>query len=215
MRVHALRFDPPSGRGVYHQRVDDVTAFILAGGKSTRMGRDKAFLELGGRTLLARALELAGTVAREVRIVGGARTFATFGRVVEDVYGERGPLGGIHAALKTTTTELNLMLAVDLPFLEPKVVEYLIFQARQSAAVVTVPRVGGGWQPLCAVYRRSFAGVAEQSLREGRNKIDPLFADVETRVIEEEELSPAGFSGEMFRNLNTQEEWEEAKTALQ
>jgi molybdopterin-guanine dinucleotide biosynthesis protein A len=214
MRAHAFRLIRRDGEGVYHQRVDDVTAFILAGGKSKRMGRDKAFLELGSRTLLARALELAGTVAREVRIVGGAKTFTAFGRVVEDVYGERGPLGGIHAALKTTTTELNLMLAVDLPFLEPKFVEYLIFQARQSAAVVTVPRAGGGWQPLCAVYRRSFAGVAEQSLHEGRNKIDALFAEVETRVIEEEELSRAGFSREMFRNLNTQEEWEEAKKAL-
>jgi molybdenum cofactor guanylyltransferase len=78
--------------------------------------------------------------------------------------------------------------------------------------VVTVPRAGGGLQPLCAVYRRAFADVAERSLREGRNKIDRLFDEVETRVVGEEELSQAGFSGEMFRNLNTPEEWEEAKS---
>jgi len=197
---------------MYHQRVDQATAFgvaafVLAGGKSTRMGKDKAFLELGGRTLLAHALDLAGTVARDVRIVGEANKFAAFGSVVEDVYHERGPLGGIHAALASTTTELNLMLAVDLPYLQPEFLQYLISEARRTGAVVTVARAGGGLQPLCALYRRAFADVAERSLREGRNKIDRLFTELETRVVSEEELSQAGFSGEMFRNLNTPEDY--------
>ncbi|MGC1434443.1 MAG: molybdenum cofactor guanylyltransferase, partial [Terriglobales bacterium] len=134
-----------------------------------------------------------------------------FGRVVEDVYRERGPLGGIHAALSGSTTELNLMLAVDLPFVTPAFLRYLLSRARESGAMVTVPRAGGGLQPLCAVYRRGFAEVAEQSLREGNNKIDSLFAGVETCVIEEDEFVGAGFSVEMFRNLNTPEELEKAK----
>ena len=204
---------------VYHQRVDraanlDLTAFIVAGGKSTRMGRDKAFLEVGGRTLLARALDSAGAVARDVRIAGDARKFAAFGPVVEDVYRESGPLGGIHAALVNSDTELNLMLAVDLPFVQPKFLEYLILRARDRDAVVTVPRAGGGSQPLCAVYRRSFAEVADRALRSGRNKIDALFAEVETQMLGEEELSQAGFSGEMFRNLNTPSEWEQAELSF-
>jgi molybdopterin-guanine dinucleotide biosynthesis protein A len=196
---------------VYHDRVDDVTAFVLAGGKSTRMGRDKAFLELAGRTLLQRALALAGTVAQTVFIVGEAKIFAGFGRMAEDVYRERGPLGGIHAALVTSATEWNLMLAVDLPFVEPKFLEYLVSKARETSAMVTVARASGGWQPLCAVYRRGFAEIAERSLREGRNKIDTLFSEVETRVIGEEELSRAGFSEEMFHNLNTPEDWRGVK----
>jgi molybdopterin-guanine dinucleotide biosynthesis protein A len=151
-------------------------------------------------------------VAQDVRIVGDANKFAAFGSVVEDVYHERGPLGGIHASLVSTTTELNLMLAVDLPFLQPEFLKYLISEAHRTGAVVTVPRAGGGLQPLCAVYRRAFAEVAERSLRQGRNKIDPLFGEVETRVVSQEDLSLAGFSGEMFRNLNTPEEWEEAKS---
>lgn len=176
------------------------------------MGRDKAFLQLGDRTLLMRALDLASTVGAEVRIVGDATKLAAFGPVVEDVYRERGPLGAIHAALLSTTTELNLMLAVDLPFLQPEFLKYLISETRRAGAVVTVPRAGGGLQPLSAMYRRRFAEVAERSLREGRNKIDSLFTEVETRVLGEEELSQAGFSAEMFRNLNTPEEWEEAKS---
>jgi molybdopterin-guanine dinucleotide biosynthesis protein A len=201
---------------VYHRRVDevmesDVTAFILAGGKSLRMGRDKAFVELGGQTLLGRALDVASVVTGECRIVGDPAKFAVFGPVVEDIFRECGPLGGIHAALLSAKGELNLMLAVDLPFMEVKFLEYLIVQARETSAVVTVPHAGGGLQPLCAIYRRKFAEVAERALRERKNKIDPLFAEVETRVLDEGELSRAGFLPDIFRNLNTLEHWEEVK----
>ena len=197
--------------GVYDQRVTEgtefgVTAFVLAGGKSSRMGSDKAFLRLGDETLLSLALKAASAVTGDVRIVGDGQKFAAFGRVVEDVYRGQGPLGGIHAALSSSETELNLVLAVDLPFLEQEFLEYLLSRARESGAVVTVPRAGGGLHPLCAAYRRGFAEVAEQSLRGGKNKIDSLFSTVGTRVIEEEELVRAGFSAEMFRNLNTPEE---------
>jgi len=190
--------------------VDDVTAFVLAGGKSTRMGKDKAFLEFKGRILLARALELAAAAAEDVRIVGDPMKFAAFGRVIEDIYRERGPLGGIHAALKSSPTELNLMLAVDLPFVERSFLKYLVSVARDAKVVVTVPRANDGLQPLCAVYRREFAQAAEQSLAQGKNKIDALFANIETRTVGPEELLHAGFSSQMFRNLNTPEEFEKA-----
>ncbi|MGA9963586.1 MAG: molybdenum cofactor guanylyltransferase, partial [Terriglobales bacterium] len=117
-----------------------VTAFVLAGGKSSRMGSDKAFLRLGDETLLSQALKLTSAVVSEVCIVGDAKKFAAFGRVVEDVYRERGPLGGIHAALSGSTTELNLMLAVDLPFVTQKLLQYLLSRALESGAMVTVPR---------------------------------------------------------------------------
>lgn len=171
------------------------------------MGTDKAFLQLEGRTLLARAMEMALAVTGEVRIVGDPAKFAAFGRVIEDVYRGRGPLGGIHAALGSTSTDFNLMLAVDLPFVEPRFLDYLLGQARQTRAVVTVPRAGGGLQPLCAVYRQEFAAFAERSLQQGKNKIDLLFAQVKTRVVEEKELATLHFSEDMFRNLNSPEEW--------
>jgi molybdopterin-guanine dinucleotide biosynthesis protein A len=196
---------------VYDRGLDSVTAFVLAGGKSLRMGEDKAFLRLGGRTLLAHALELAKGVARKVWIVGSAKKFAAFGQVVEDVYPERGPLGGIHAALTRTATDLNLMIAVDLPFVEPNFLHYLIAQARETEAVVVIPHGGGGLQPLCAAYRRSFAEVAERSLRAGKNRIDSLFAEVQIRMLDQEELKQGRFSEEMFRNLNTPDDWEEAR----
>jgi len=198
---------------MYDHGVAPVTAFVLAGGKSIRMGRDKAFLPWRRETLLSHALKLAGTLTQNVFIVGEARKFAGLAPVVEDVYQDRGPLGGIHAALSGSSTEWNLMLAVDLPLVAPRFLQFLATQAHETGATVTIPRAGNGWQPLCAVYRREFAAIAERSLAGGKNKIDPLFAQVKNHVVEEQELAGLGFSAEMFRNINTPEEWEEAQQA--
>ena len=94
----------------YDVGVDDVTAFILAGGRSSRMGSDKALLTVGKQTLLERALHTAAAVANTVFIAGPRDRYAQYGEVVEDVFPDCGPLGGIHAALCITQTELNLML---------------------------------------------------------------------------------------------------------
>lgn len=188
----------------------DVAAFILAGGNSTRMGADKAFVTLDGQTLLARALEVARAVTADVRIVGDGAKFAAFAPVVEDVFRGCGPLGGIHAALRASAAGLNLILAVDVPFVSSALLEFLIERARGCSAIVTVARSGRRFQPLCAVYRREFAEAAERALGEGRYKIDALFDVVTTLVVEEEELAAAGFSAGVFRNLNTREDVEAA-----
>src|SRR5579864_2081154 len=110
----------------------DVTAFILAGGKSTRMGADKAFVMLDGQTLLARALELAHSVTTDVRVVGDPARFSSFAPVVEDVFPDCGPLSGIHAALRASATDLNVILAVDTPFVSPALLRYLITRSKNS-----------------------------------------------------------------------------------
>jgi len=195
---------------VYDRLVLDFSAYILAGGKSSRMGSDKAFLLWKSGTLLSNALQLAGTIATQVKIVGEPEKFAAFGTVIRDIYPERGPLAGIHAALSSTSTQWNLILAVDIPLVEPRFLEYLAEQAGSSEAVVAAPLAEGRAQPLCAIYRKEFAALAEASLRAGRNKIDPLFAKIRTRLIEPEELAREGFSEQMFRNLNTPEEFSRA-----
>ena len=193
-----------------HAPAPRITAFILAGGKSTRMGADKAFVPLDGRTLLARALDIARSITPEVRIVGDPQKFASFAPTVEDVFPNCGPLGGIHAALRSSPTDLNLILAVDVPFVSPALLQHLIERASNSPAMVTVVQTGGGYQPLCAVYRRNFADAAEKALQERRYKIDTLFAATSTQTIPEGELEAAGFSPEMFRNLNTPQELADA-----
>ena len=196
---------------VYDRGMDGVSVFVLAGGKSSRMGADKAFLEFRGSTLLERMIKLAKEVGSSVCIVGQRQKFIAFGKVVEDVYPDHGPLAGIHAALRASSDDLNVVLAVDLPFIEGRLIRYLLKQAQDTDATAIVPRAGGGWQPLCAVYRKPFADVAEKALQKSANKIDWLFAKISVRAIDESELRTAGFSPEMFRNLNTPEEVNEAR----
>jgi molybdopterin-guanine dinucleotide biosynthesis protein A len=216
-----LRFVLPSGGSsrfrprtpnltVYHPGMTSdsaLTAFILAGGKSTRMGTDKAFAILDGRALLARALDVARSVTPNVCIVGEPLKFAPFATVVQDQFPGCGPLAGIHAALRSSQTDLNLILAVDLPFVSPAFLQFLITRAERSpVSTAIVPRAGERWQPLCALYRRPFAGLADQSLRAGRYKIDSLFSETDVLAIEDSELQAAGFSSRIFHNVNTPEE---------
>jgi molybdenum cofactor guanylyltransferase len=194
-------------RGMAEGLETGLSAFVLAGGKSSRMGTDKAFLEFEGRTLLARILDLARSVAADVRIVGDPNKFSAFSPTVEDIFVDCGPLSGIHAALQNSNSELNLMLAVDMPFLSFALLQHLITKARNSpTAAVTVPRAANGWQPLCAVYRRSFAASAENALCAGHYKVDALFSEVAVQAIEEKELEEAGFARRIFSNVNTPED---------
>lgn len=183
-----------------------ITAFVLAGGKSTRMGSDKAFVVLDGKTLLERALEATRAVTDQVLIVGLRSKFLMYAPVVEDIFPERGPLAGIHAALMHTATDLNLVLAVDLPFMQPSFLTYLCDRAAETQAAVVIPRAAGGWQPLCAVYRQQFRDAAGKALAAGQNKIDSLFANLRVSPVQESEIAQAGFSLGIFRNINTSEE---------
>src|SRR5258706_14329603 len=204
------------------ETVPSRMGFLLAGGKSSRMaadpGKDKAFLEFGGQTLLDRALDVMGEVCEHVAIVGDPANFTKYGSlksmssksesskypsVVADIFPGCGPLAGIHAALLHSSAELNLILAVDMPFVSGELLAFLFAAAEENDAIVTVPRSGKGLQPLCAIYRRDFSTVAEQALRAGKFKIDATFSSVSVRVIEEGELAAAGFSEQSFFNVNT------------
>ncbi len=178
------------------------------------MGGDKALLEFDRRPLLTRMLELGSKLSDDVRIVGSREKLSGFGPVIEDLYPEHGPLGGIHAALGRTDRELSLVLAVDLPFLKAEFLAWLIGQARLTGSMVTVPRGGGGLQPLCAVYRRDFRALAENALAQGKNKIDSLFTQAPIRIVEDTEIQGLGFSPSMFDNLNTPADLEAARGRL-
>ncbi|HVZ18773.1 MAG TPA: molybdenum cofactor guanylyltransferase [Terriglobales bacterium] len=189
--------------------IPDTAAFIIAGGQSSRMGTDKAFLRLGSITLIERAIDTLKGVCETVALVGDKQRLQNFGLVVEDRYPGQGPLAGIEAALQSDTSKtLNIVIAVDMPAVSAKLLKYILNIAWETGTVVTAPRCGGHIQPLCAVYRKEFGEVAERALHERRNKIEPLFSEVRTRVIEEDELKALGFSADIFDNVNTPEDWQ-------
>jgi len=193
----------------YHVHVQPTTAFILAGGRSSRMGSDKALLSFGGKTLLERALQTVGTVVTKTYIVGPQDRYAPFGNVIEDIYAGCGPLAGIHVGLGASTTDLNLMLSVDMPLMSARFLAWLLGYAREAREMIVVPVALGGPQPLCAVYRRGVLPWAESALATGRYKIGHLFSLVPTCRVSEPTIVAAGFSPEIFRNINTSAEYDE------
>src|SRR4051812_12992474 len=173
---------------------------------------DKAFLSLDGRFLIEHAIHQA-RVADDIYIVGPKEKFSAYGRVVLDIFPHAGPLGGIHAALKRTRTELNLMLPVDMPFMKREFLTYMLETALDNKAVVTVPRMNGRLQPLCAVYRKLFVNIAEEALEKREHKIDSLFPQKGTAFIDIEtpEMANQGFDVSMFDNINSPDDYQRAE----
>jgi molybdopterin-guanine dinucleotide biosynthesis protein A len=191
-----------------------VTGFIIAGGKSSRMGQEKAFLPLQGKELIEHTLRKVREATEEYFIVGPKDKFMAYGRTVPDQFPGAGPLGGIHAALKRTRTDLSLVLAVDTPFVKTEFLEFLIEQASHMGAMITVPRADGRLQPLCAVYHKDFLAVAEKAIKAGNFRVDAAYPL--GRVCEINLDSPSSqehrFDVSMFANLNTQQDYEAAVT---
>ena len=191
--------------------MDDVTAFVLAGGRSSRMGSDKALLRLGSENLLERALRTVAAVCSNPVIVGDAGRYKGYGEVIEDRVEGCGPLGGIHAALCVSGTERNLILSVDTPLMTAEFLRWLVDCSAVGDELVFVPQPKGRTQPLCAVYRRGLLPVIQTAITAGEYKVDRLFSRVATRCLFDDEIHAAGFGDEIFENVNTPEEYERLK----
>lgn len=148
-----------------------MNAFVLAGGQSTRMGRDKVLLELGGSPLIKRALEKLRALGFSPRIVGSRPDLARFAPVIADNYPQHGPLGGIDAALASSDAEQNLFLPVDSPWLPIEFLHWMIDRVNATSALATIPRLQGLPQPLCAVYSQAMLPHARAALAEGDAKV--------------------------------------------
>jgi len=195
-------------------RFSSVSGFVLAGGASRRMGRDKAKLVLAGKTMLERQVRLLRAVCRSVAVVGPPEVYPgleipTF---PDEVPG-RGPLGGIYSALHRTRTEYNLFLGCDLPFMQERFLRWLAGKALQHHADATVPKTREG-QPLCAVYRRQALAGIRYRLASGRNEVRSFFPRVHRRVIPWREIAREGFSPRIFANMNTPEDYELARRIM-
>ena len=193
----------------------DVSVFVLAGGRSSRMGSDKALLPIGGMNLLEIAVAKLREVSPRIVIVGSRERYAQYGDVIEDIIPACGPLSGIHAALSTTRSELNLILSVDMPLMPPDFLRWLTQTAASGDELATVPEARGRTQPLCSVFRRAAIAQVENALRTGEYKVDRLFSILPTRLVAEIDWRAAGFLPDIFRNLNTPEEYEAVVTEME
>ena len=172
------------------------------------MGSDKAMLSWAGETLIQRTLAVARQACGQVFICGSRDLYGKFGEVVEDAQPGCGPLSGIHAALRATQTDLNLILSVDLPLMTAEFLAWLLQQARSGQQRITAPEANGNLQPLCAVYHREALGIVDEALAKGDLKVTRLFHRTTTRIIGEREIRAAGFEPSIFTNVNTREDYE-------
>jgi molybdopterin-guanine dinucleotide biosynthesis protein A len=148
-----------------------VNAFVLAGGQSTRMGRDKALLVLDGRPLVEHALAKLRALGLSPRIAGSRSDLAALAPVIPDLHPQSGPLGGVEAALAASDTRQNLFLPVDLPWLPVEFLRWMIDRARETDSLATIPRLHGRPQPLCAVYSKALLPHIQAALAAGDAKV--------------------------------------------
>jgi len=148
---------------------------VLAGGRSTRMGQDKALLQVGGRSLVELALDKLRSIGvAEPRIAGARTDLSSLAPVVSDLHPGCGPLSGIEAALAATNKGLNLFLPVDMPLLPARFLHWMLLRAEITGALMTVPCINGWPQPLCAVYHRDLLRPITASLLGGNYKVMPV-----------------------------------------
>jgi molybdopterin-guanine dinucleotide biosynthesis protein A len=178
------------------------TAFVLAGGQSRRMGLDKAGLPWGNRTLLDHMIGLLGSVATTVDVVGG--------NSLPDLHPGRGPVEGIRTALEATATEENLIVAVDLPFLESGLLDYLMDRLHRTGAMLLACEIEGR-VPMCLGVRKALLPAVEDYLAQGKRSVEGLANSVAHEHVTERDLTALGVTTEGFRNLNTREDYEKAR----
>jgi molybdopterin-guanine dinucleotide biosynthesis protein A len=191
--------------------MEPLTVLILAGGRSTRMGQDKAWLELAGaplvehvaRRLLPLAAEIIFSTNQPLEFDELIARLPVPARAVPDEHPGVGPLAGLHAGLKASNTDLVLAVATDMPFVEPRLVELMAAHCRAADAVI--PRLNAAHfdipqpEPLHALYRRRCLPAIEAALR------------ANVCYLDEDALREVDPELKSFRNANTREEWAQAE----
>lgn len=190
-----------------------ITAIVLAGGRSRRLGLDKTLLRLDGETLLEATVKKMATLSDEVIVAGGPFPYPLPGaRLVADVYSGCGPLGGIHAGLAAASNFHSLVVACDMPFLNVGLLRYMVEMA--PGYDVVIPRLGDKLEPLHALYSKNCLGPIEGLIEQRALKIIHFFPEVRVRYIEREEIERFDPEHLAFFNVNTPEDLERARQRL-
>jgi len=195
--------------------IADLTAFVLAGGQSRRLGRDKTLLRIAGQTLVAYVVERLAPLCTEVIIVSQRPDLHAHrcARVVGDVYPGKGPLGGIHAGLVHAHTPAIIAVAADMPLVNPAVIARLA-QLRDDYDVV-IPIVNGFLEPLHAIYTQACRPAMEGILlRSDTPRVVDFFPAVRVREVPATEFLPDDPNLQSFLNINTAADLKRVRAAL-
>jgi molybdopterin-guanine dinucleotide biosynthesis protein A len=198
-----------------------VNGYVLAGGGSTRFGRDKALVEMDGTPMLLRMRTLLGEMTKQVNVIAAPEKYAALGITgIADLWGGQGPLAGIITALLTSKeaegeAQWNLIVGCDMPFLTREWLAYLVARAQASGAEVVAPHSAQGLEPLCACWRTNAAGELQTAFDEGVRKITHAMKRLQMEVLDEADWTRFDATGRLFWNMNTAADYDEAKRILE
>ncbi len=188
-----------------------MNCYVLAGGRSTRMGIDKGLIILKDKAIIEYCIEALKSIFKNLIIVSNHNGYSGFGfEVIADIISDNGPAGGIYTALSHSSTEQNFIVSCDMPFVTCKAVEFIISKSINHQ--ITVPVYCNKFEPLFAVYTKSCSEKWKQIMDTGTFKLQNIIANFKTL-----ELNVDGnplFSDDLFLNINSKSELERAQNKI-
>jgi molybdopterin-guanine dinucleotide biosynthesis protein A len=185
----------------------DVHGFVTAGGRSSRMGKDKAWLEIDGRPMIQRVIEQLLQVTPTVSVIANDREYDRLGLpVLADLNRGIGPLEAIRVALAASLTPCVLLVACDLPFVTAEFLEFLLERVESHQAVVPLNSDGRA-EPLCAIYSTEAVEDVTELIRSGERKVSRLLDRVPARLIPFDDFNQLAGAERFFINVNTPEDY--------
>ncbi|MFZ5597071.1 MAG: molybdenum cofactor guanylyltransferase [Bacillota bacterium] len=189
----------------------DISGIILAGGKSSRMGKDKALLEIGGLTMLERVARVLSRVCSEIIVAGGNNTGSSFPgfKTVPDIHSGCGPLCGLHAGLTAAKNNFSFVLPCDLPFPNEKLIKRIIDSYEEGYDAIIL-KTGQYLEPLFSLYGKAYIRAAESCINKGIYKVTAPLSLIRWKKVT---VTPGELPGldKSLINVNTPEDYEEAK----
>ena len=184
----------------------EVSGVVLSGGESSRMGSNKAFIEINGKRIIDRILELMQTLFPEVIVVTNTPLdyVDLNARIVTDIVPGKGSLGGIYTGLFYSSYPYSVVVACDMPFLKKEVIESLL--TKRDRYDVVIPHLSDGFHPLHAVYSRRCLTFIEHLIEVDDLKIIHFFNRIKVRAVKEEEILQLDPKLASFVNINTPED---------
>jgi len=179
--------------------MNDTMGVVLAGGKASRMGRDKALVPFLGKTMIKRVAGALAAAGLDVIVVGRRNTTDGFAAIPDEGTPGRGPLAGMVTGLRHSGDRNVFLVAVDQPLLRPETISAML----QIPGDAVVPVAGGHPQVTCAVYRRACLEPAKRALESGQMKLRRMLEEIETTYVEEETWSTWGEDGRSWLSLDT------------
>lgn len=190
-----------------------VSGIILCGGKNSRMGKNKALLELGGKPVIMHLVETLKTLCSEIILStnNNELDFLPYPKVV-DHYKDIGPIAGFHSALGSSQTQDNLIVSCDTPFVSAKLLSYLLLRKKNYNLVL--PSVARHLQPMIGYFKKEMVHTIEQQIKAGNRKPINIFENCKLLKIEISKALPF-YNEYLFFNMNTEKDYQEARRIYQ